>query len=564
MKLPAIFRKAVAEISTALTVQHNAPAPVQDADVVETTAFYGIPGYNNRFAPIYMVPFDGEKNLGETGPVYQYFLDYERLRFRSRQLFVESEIAQAVISKNTKWIVGGSLTLQAEPKTRILEKFGINIDAEAFNDDMEDLWSVYAKSKDADITGRKTLHELTSEACTEQYLVGDILVVLTVKGSTVKVRHIDAANVTTPIFCTYDGANYLAPNGNRIRHGVEIDDKGEHVAYWVRKDSAGIDYNRVLAYGKRSGMRMAYLCTRETFTVDTERGMPLMMAVIETAKKLERYTSAALAGAEDRQKVSMFIEHKEFSDNEDAFIARRAKANAGRGNLSADVAYTADGKALARDVQATTNTTTVNLPNGASIKAIDSEQETKVDEFGHFNIDLIAAAVDIPPDVVMSKYENSYSSSRMSGKDWEHTFLMRRERFADNYLGPIKRLQTYLWVLDGLVNAPGYLEAVRRDNTMVINSYEFGKWSGSKFPDIDPYKTVRFVREALGTAFAHVPLITPETGAELLGERGNIAAVIAQGEKNLDAADKAGMKPEEQKGPFERDDDGDGNPPEAS
>lgn len=518
--------------------------------------------YGGR-SPVFPVVFDGEVNSGEAGPIYQYFMDYGALRLRSRQLYVESEICKAAVDKSVKWVIGAGLKLQCEPQKEVLEQEGISLpDTEKFNTALEARWKVYAASKTADITGRRTLHQLTGAAYHERTLVGDILVVLSVKGmDTVKVRHIDAANVMTPPTFFFNGTDYIAEGtGNRVRQGVEIDSNGKHVAYYVRKDDLCMDFHRVPTRGKKSGMLMAYLCTAQLFSEDSERGMSLLMTVMETAKKLGRYTSAALAGAEARQKVAFAIEHDQHSDNEDPLIARRAKQLSGRG-VKDDVARTVEGDAKAKQVYAMTNTTTINMPNGAKLKSLDSTQETKVDEFGNFNIDLIAAAVCIPPDVIMSKYENSFSASRMSGKDWEHTFTNRRKEFAEQYLGPIKSLQTFLWILTSKIDAPGYLAALRDDNEMAIAAYNHCRWVGDMFPDIDPLKTVNYLRSALGTSLAHVPLMTPEAAAEHLGQ-GDISAIITQTGDDLKDAKKAGLEPkidDHKKKP--NDSNGDGNPP---
>jgi hypothetical protein len=63
-----------------------------------------------------VVGYDGEKNLGEVGPIKLYQMQYDALRWRSRQLYIESEICTTVIDRSVMWEVGAGLKLQCEPK----------------------------------------------------------------------------------------------------------------------------------------------------------------------------------------------------------------------------------------------------------------------------------------------------------------------------------------------------------------------------------------------------------------------------------------------------------------
>ena len=73
------------------------------------------------FNPIFAYNYNGEKNLGEIGPIRNYRLDYALLRMRSWQSFHESEITQTIMNRFNMWVVGKGLKLQCEPVTNILE-----------------------------------------------------------------------------------------------------------------------------------------------------------------------------------------------------------------------------------------------------------------------------------------------------------------------------------------------------------------------------------------------------------------------------------------------------------
>ena len=514
--------------------------PHAQTDIQSPKAYFDGWG-NSNYQPIYPIRFDGEKTIGEIGPIYQYFMDYPRLRLRSKQLFIESEPCQAVVKKYVAWTIGGGLTLKAEPQVEVLKTEGITITPEAFNKSVESRWKIYSNSKMGDATGKQTLNELEAQALLERIIGGDMLVVLSVVGGTVKVRHIDGGHLVTPPYFSPIGMDATAPNGNRVRGGVEIDASGQHVAYYVRTDDI-LTYDRIEAFGKKSGMRMAYLLVGPKYTIDSERGMPLLAAVMETAKKLERYNAAAVAGAEERQKVSFFFEHDTLSSNEDPQAGIRAKASAGRGNIQADLAPDVNGNRLAANIAVSEERNVYNLPNGTTIKSIDSKQEVNVNEFGMFQIDLICAAVGIPPNVAMSKYEDSFSASRMAGKDWEHTFMLDRKTFSQQYLDPIYSLQVYLWVLNNKVEAPGYVKALMEKNEFATAAYLSCRWVGDSFPDIDPLKTAKYLRTMMGPALAHLPIMDAEAAAEA-GMQGEWDGIVRQSSEELKMAARVGITP---------------------
>lgn len=517
---------------------------------------YGV-GSDAAQGAVYAV-YDGETSIGEMGPPIAYAVDFATLRTRSRQLYIENPLCQTVVNRFTEWVVGKNLRLQAEPQNAILVAKGIKIDTEAFNNRLEALWTLYANSKMADYANQQTLTQLTKEAHRESKIAGDMLVVLRVVGTTVKVQHIDARHVSNPpnlsIGPTWNKIGgdsmsfYYTPTGNRVRNGVEIDDKGEHVAYHVHVGN-GLEYVRVKARYK--GFLMAYMIYGKKNAIDDTRGMTLLSVVMETAKKLDRYTASALAGAEVRQDIPMFIEHGPQSNNEDPLAGRRVKAlsrmQTPEGDVAAGLPVDAEGNNKAKEAAVSTKRTVINLGNDTTIKAIDSRQELDVPGFAMFHVDVICAAVNIPPNVAMCKYEDSFSASRMAGKDWEHTFTTERADFTVQYLNPIKNLQQYVWTLNNELQAPGYLNAMRDDNELVIEAYNYCRWDGDMFPDIDPLKTVKYLREALGPAAEHAPLISLEYGAEVLGQ-GNYSALAKQVGKELENVKDAGIKPVEKTG----------------
>lgn len=520
-------------------------APAEVAPVVETPAIETptpapqaagfLSGESGYYSNVFSMPFNGEKNLGEIGPIRQYTLDHAALRLRSWQLFLESEICQTVFQNYALWVIGYGLKLQAEPQKKVLVSEKVTEPDEDFNNTTEARFKVYANSTIADYSGMDNLHEIANTAFINSIVAGDVLVVMRFINGAVTVQIIDAAHLGTPLNFRLNGNDYITEGGNRVRHGIEINDRGQHVAYHVRKGGVGMDYDRIPARGAKTGVLMAFMVYGLKYRLDNVRGIPLITAVMETAKKMERYKEATIGSAEERQKIPFFIEHGVTSTGENPFIKNISKIN-GFGPGS-DVPADEEGNLLANKVAASTNKTVVNLPNDSRINAIDSRNELHFKDFYTVNIDIVCATVGIPPNVAMGKYDSNFSASRAAIKGWEHKLLVTRKRFADQFYQNIYNFWLDTQILANKITAPGYLTVLAQQNAMALSAYRFARWVGANVPHIDPEKEVRAERLKLGGLGANLPLTNAEAATEAVNG-GDSDNNITQFARELDEADE--------------------------
>lgn len=464
------------------------------------------------YRPIFSVTYDGEKNLGEAGPIKHYMPDYDALRLRSWQAYLESEVAQMVIGKYIKWVIGSGLKLQAEPEEDVLKSEGITMNTEAFNDAVESRFRVFSKSKNSDYSGQRSLHKIAKRAYKDAILGGDVLVILRYIDDQVKVQLIDGAHVRSPMYGNDYNSQALA-NGNEIKHGIELSPTGEHVAYYVCKKN--LEFERIPAKETNTGLTMAFLMFGLEYRLDNHRGLPLISAMIETLKKLERYKEATVGSAEEVAKIAWQVTHHINATGENPFGGAMAKivdADAGD-DVPVDVA----GNQLAEKVAATTNKTAVNNPPGAEIKPINaSQKELYFESFYTVNIGLLCAAIGIPKDVATSQYNSNFSASRAALKDWEHTIVTDRTEAPSEFYQNVYNFFLEIEILKKKIQAPGYLMARIQNNDFVISAYRNARWVGANVPHIDPVKEVTAERLKLGTAGAHLPLTTVESATEVL------------------------------------------------
>lgn len=463
--------------------------------------------YYNSFA----VSFNGEKNLGEVGPIKNYYLDYDALRSRSWQSYLESEISKTVLDKFVLWIISKGLKLQSNPDRLVLSSEGINIEPETFNTITEARFGIWSKSTMCDYAGINNLHTIAREAYKNTKIGGDILVVQSLINNVLKIKTYDGAHIKSPMYGTDQYAQILK-NGNTLVHGIEMNDNGEHVAYWIQKKD--LSYERIESTNS-IGLKQAFLVYGNRYRLDNHRGLPLISVSLETLKKLERYKEAAVGSAEERQKIAYFIEHGRSSDGSSPFLNQMAAALNADGD-DADLPATDDGKLLANHITATTNKQTFNLTQDSTIKAVDSKQEMFFKEFYGTNSDIICASIGIPPNVAFSIYNDSFSASRAATKDWEHTITVNREDFSLQFFQPIYNFWLHTEILKNKIQAPGYLLSFYNGNLMALEAYRSCRFTGPMFPHIDPLKEVKAEREKLGELAVNLPLTTLEAATEAL------------------------------------------------
>ena len=500
-----------------------------------------VPSYEASFSAAgqwgrtYAKSFNGEKNFGDMGPVIDYRMDYLGLRRRSEQSYLESEIAKTILDRFAIWIVDKGLRIECEPREKLLKAAGIDFtETESFNDIMESRFSSWAKSKKSTYNGNQNFNELAKDAFKYSKVGGDVLVVMRYTNGKFTVQLIDGKHVGTP-------TDYTVYEGKQVINGVEIDDKGKHVAYWVKKDP--LKFERIEAYNETAKMDQAFIVYGTKYRLDDNRGIPVISTSLESLKKIERYKEAEVGTAEEIAKVAYQVVHQVFSDGESPFSKQIMKMSDVGSDRDQD-AYPVDelGNNLANAVKASTNKETYNNPRGAEIKPLNhGNGKMAFKEFYETNANIICASVGIPPNVAFSLYNDSFSASRAATKDWEHTISFERDDFTNQFYSRVFTFFLHIQVIEGNIDLPGYLTAFRDDDEYVLEAYRNARFTGPMFPHIDPLKEVKAERAKLGPLADNIPLTTIEKSTEFLFG-GDSKSNIEQFSKEIELAEKNGVK----------------------
>jgi capsid protein len=514
----------------------NSPDVKQETPAPRPLAFVD----PSSIGTVWTYSYNGEKNLGELGPPRDYVMDYGILRVRSWQSYVESEITQIAINRFATWAVATGLKLQATPKLSVIAVDGsLDFDDKAaakFAEMSEARFQLYADSKLVSVSGEESLSQISKSVFKFAKIGGDCLVILRLKAGRVEIRVIDSQNIETPI------SRPKAAGSNRIRHGVEIDANGKHIAYYVKTYAKGYPlgkYERIPAYSRATGLRVAFMVYGNKYRPDSVRGIPLLATVLETLKKLERYKEATVGSAEERQKIVYQIIHGVNSTGESHLRDAIVKSV----NADDDIPRTEDGEILRGRVAATTNKTVINNTPDSKVEALESKNELYFKEFYDTNFDIVCAAVGIPPNVAKQRYDDNFSASRAAIKDWENTLRVERKDFADQFLNRVYEFWLFAEVLSGRVPAPGFLSAFMSKNTELLSAYSACRWVGAQVPHIDPVKEVKAERMKLGPLGETAPLSTIEASTERL-DSGDSATNISTFSNEYNRLKELGLIPD--------------------
>lgn len=497
---------------------------------------------NTGYVPVFSQTFNGEKNTGELGAPRNLLMDYRALRARSYEAYGKSNVLKIVAGRVFQWVIGSGLKMQAQPDKDILKLEKVDEDLKAYTKNAEAYFAMWAESTRSDYTGMTNLHINAQKNTETEFLGGDCLVICRVDVKlNLNVQVVDGQHVQSPV-ASHVLFTDIQKRGNIIIRGIEMTPAGVHVAYYVQKTIDNIltlEWERVEAYGAESGCLMAWMTYGDKHRIDHHRGIPQITAILETLVKLERYTEATVAKAEEIAKTIYQIVHDQHSDGENVFVTNVKRNTLPETNATLmpwDLAAVT-GKAIA----ATENRMIHNMPIGSELKTVSSQVEIDFEPFWKAIFIQISASMGVPPEVALQQYNSNYSASRAAINMWGYIIDIKRKKKQRDFYQPIYNLWLYLHILKNKISAKGYLAAKLNGNDDIIEAYSKAKFTGVNMPHIDPKKEADAIRVMLGLG-NQAPLITMEDATEQLGN-GDFDANLSKIEDENAALEMAGYTP---------------------
>lgn len=408
------------------------------------------------------------------------------MRQRARMLYMAAPMATSAIKTNRTNVVGVGLRLKSRIDREVL---GLTPDqAEKWQKDTEREFSLWASDKRAcDATGMNNFYGLQQLALVSWLLSGDCIGIVKQRKPTrllpysLRVHLIEADRIATPtgyglgtslLYTT--GKN--PDNGNTIYDGVEVDKDGMVVAYHIRSTypfelgaPLSTEWARVLAYQEHTGLPNV-LHVIDTERPDQYRGVSYLAQVIEPLLQLRRYTESELMAAVIESFFTAFIKTEasteEMPFNELNDDAEREPRNPNDYNMGPGQ---------------------VNMMNPGEdvVFAEPKHPNGSFDKFAEAISSQVGAALEIPADLLLKKFNSSYSASRAALLEAWKAFKMRREWLADDFCRPLYEIWMSEAVARGRIYAPGFFI-----NPAIHAAYLGSEWLGPSQGQLDPVKEI--------------------------------------------------------------------------
>lgn len=456
----------------------SSPVSVHDLDP------YGYAGQQTQ-DPWQSSMYDGGKFLGGFGDTQVQTVDYWTLRARSAQLFNENLYAKGLIRRLITNEINTGLTPEACPDESVL---GVPEDSLAdWTEDVENRFMLWGKSPSVcDFRRESTLGAIQRAARMEALIAGDVLVVLRQSQRTKlpQIQLVRGSAVRTPL--SSDARGKLR-TGHTIEHGVELDNAGRDVAFWVLQ--ANGTYRRLPARGEKSGRRLAWLVYGTEKRLDDVRGQPLLSIVLQSLKEIDRYRDSTQRKAVINSILAMFIKK-----TEDKIGSLPITGGAARRDQVTVSDSTTDGAPRKFNMAA-------HIP-GLVIEELQTGEEPVMKggegtdtNFGAFEeaiVQAVAWANEIPPEILRLAFSNNYSASQAAINEFKIYLNKIWSDWGETFCDPIYSEWLISEVLIGRIQAPGLLDAWRDPMQYdKLAAWLATEWNGSIKPSTDMLKQVK-------------------------------------------------------------------------
>ncbi len=395
------------------------------------------------------------------------------LRERSRDLIRNDGVAAGALSTTTDNVVGTGL----RPQSRVDKKsLGMTDEqAEEFQRTAERIWERW--SPYADRLCRLSFWEMQELVMNQILMNGDVIVLNQQldrpwRPYYLALNVIEADRLATP--------SDMIGNKN-IRKGVEIDDAGEPIAYWICKNHPGdttylrrglLDSQEYIRIPARN--EFGRLIVNHLYHIKRpgqSRGEPFFAPVINKFKDLNGYLEAELVAARVCACFSVFIKKENSEDVADGSVDSTES----------------DGTRLQKLAPGRID----HLAPGESIESFMPQRPgAQFDPFVEKCLRFIGAGLGLPYELIFKDFsKTNYSSARAALIEARRFFKREQKFLAEKFCQPTWENLMDEAVLRGELQAENYF----------ARHYDYTRstWTAPGWGYIDPVKEITAAKEAI-------------------------------------------------------------------
>lgn len=410
--------------------------------------------------------------------------DIPTLRGRSRDAIRNMPIATGAQNTTANAVVGWGL----DPHPTVdREYLGLTQDeANAWERQAKRLYWLWASSPTAcDFAGRSDMVGLTDLAFRSAFASGDVLAVRRFVEPNrnelfgLRVQLIEADRVCNPAGM---------PDSETLVSGVELDANGRAVRYHIMNRHPGDTYqwaswgvwHAVPAFGPADGVRQV-LHFYKLLRPGQTRGVPELAPVIEALRQITQYSESELMAAVVSSFFTVFV-----------------KTAAGDPSSLAEVSglpASSKPEAVAKGQYRMGPASILDLAEGEEIElANPMRPNAQFEPFFNAMMYQIGPAIGMPGEVLLQRFQASYSASMASLQEAWRGFRTSRSRTVRGFNQPIYEWLITEAVVRGHLRAPGFF-----DDPLARAAWCGAQWTGPSRGHLNPSQEATAMKTRIET-----------------------------------------------------------------
>jgi lambda family phage portal protein len=412
---------------------------------------------------------------------HELLADLRVLRDKSRQLVRDDAHAAAAVQVKLDNVVGTGINVQAD----VQEGPGVSQQAaEQWNRDVEACWREWCEGA-CDATGQFDFADLTRQVYRTRLLDGETfahrLSMRRPGQLAVAWELVDADRI--------DETVYLPDK--EVRGGVEVDDYGRPLRYWVnprhwddlqRNPTAGSNLPVPIAREIGGVPNMLHVFRR--LRPGQTRGEPMIVPALPLFDHLNHYLDSEIIAARINANFAMFVERPVNPMSDPDIVAEVGGYDGGTG-----------GSANLRYYESNTPGQIEYLNSGEKISSFGHNRPgTTFDPFVTRVLRAIGAALDLPYELIVKEFGGmNYSSARVALLEARRGFNVERSQLVAQWVQPCWRLVIGEGIRTGRLQPP-----TLQDYSPLMRA----RFIGAPYGMVDQAKEVAAARESIAAGFS--------------------------------------------------------------
>lgn len=437
--------------------------------------------------------FSGEKMPGDLASWDYYGTDpniiltttYDILSQRSTTLYHTHPPVTSAVNKMTQYAIGGGLIFRSQP-------------------DWETLGITKAAAKDWGMRFQKLVHYVFQ--ILNYYEKQSILFrTALVQGDSLLFFDRKDVEKGMPFDLFETGGDQINFEGNTSRTDLSVTLGILHDDYFRKKGIIQTDGTEAMfADGNRD--QNVLQCMFKNMARQL-RGFPLSYRIIAAAKNNDRWWDATLSRLV--METIMLGVSNDDSGEDTLYDQSSTLADSVKNEDNSTPASTISEDASVRNM---TGGNILSYKGKGKIEFSDLKTPSNnFDKVQNAYIEMVGMAMDVPPEVILSKYSTSYTAHKGAFNDFIKSFMFYRSRFANNINKIVVReIAKYLFI-EKLIEMPniGFF-----DNAIIQEATIAGNWLGTVPGHINPAQEVQAKKMSVEEGFDLRSNIAKENGHE--------------------------------------------------